>query len=193
MQQAKIRHITGQYMVYWASRFYSTSDTNHTGTASNIKLRYAYTSDFKTFNAAQTYVDRTPTDVIDLTILPDPTNSSNTYLRFIKDETLKTVFMEYSTTGLFGTWTRPGGSSAIIQSAVEGPAAYWDNTVNGKAHLLLDYYGGSGYKPFESTSPMTNSGWTNSSTANFPTNLRHGSVLPINATIYSAINAKWGA
>lgn len=180
----------GQYLTYWASKFYDTSDTSHSGSASNIKIRYAYTSDFKSFSTPETYIDYAPTDIIDLTILPYP-NSTDTFLRFLKDETLKNVFVEYSTTGLFGTWTRPGGSDAYIRSQTEGPAAYWDNTVAGEAHLLVDYYGGSGYQPLESTSPDSNSNWSNSSTANFPTGLRHGSVLPINATFMSALGVAW--
>ncbi|ROV90149.1 hypothetical protein VSDG_08795 [Cytospora chrysosperma] len=180
----------GQYLVYWASKFYDESDTDHTANATNIKLRYAYTSDFKTFTTPDTYIDYSPTNIIDLTILPYP-NDTDTFLRFIKDETLKQVFVEYSTTGLFGTWTRPGGSSAYIRSQTEGPAAYWDNTVAGEVHLLVDYYGGNGYFPLVSTAPMSNSDWVNSSTANFPTGLRHGSVLPVNETLYSALSAAW--
>ncbi|EPE10494.1 glycoside hydrolase family 43 protein [Ophiostoma piceae UAMH 11346] len=191
----------GQYMVFWASKFYNTSDTAHTGTPTSTVIRYAYTSDFKTFSAPSTYIDRTPSDTIDLTILPlsaspglanaDVAPASETFLRFVKDETLKTVYTDYSTTGLFGTFTRPGGSSAYIQSGVEGPAAYWDNEVPGKAHLLLDYYGGSGYQPFETTNYESNSGWTASNKTAFPTNLRHGSVLPVDAGQYAALAAKW--
>lgn len=169
---------------------YNTTDTAHSGTATNIKIRYAYTSDFKTFTTPQTYIDYAPTDIIDLTILPYP-NSTNTFLRFLKDETLKNVFVEYSDTGLFGTWTRPGGTSAYIRSQVEGPAVYWDNYVAGEVHLLVDYYGGDGYHPLVSTSPDSNGGWANSSMANFPTGLRHGSVLPINATLMTALEAAW--
>ncbi|KAJ9151301.1 Glycoside hydrolase family 43 protein [Pleurostoma richardsiae] len=179
----------GQYLVHWASKFYAASDLNHTGTPTNIRIRYAYTSDFQTFTAPQTYIDRSPTDIIDLTILPV---LNQTFLRFMKDETLKTVFVEYSTNGLFGNWTRPGGSSAVIESAVEGPAAYWDNQVAGRAHLLLDFYGGDGYHPYETRNPESNSGWTASNTTGFPTGLRHGSVLPINATVYAALETTWG-
>ena len=110
----------------------------------------------------------------------------------MKDETLKTVFVETSTTGLFGTWTRAGGSSAIIQSSVEGPAGYWDNTVPGKCHLLLDFYGGDGYRPYESTNPGANSGWTASSRTAWPTGLRHGSVMPVDQTLFDRLNKKWG-
>lgn len=178
-----------QYMVYWASKFYPASDQKHTGSPSNTQIRYSYTSDFKAFSAPQTYINRSPTDIIDLTILP---LSDGTFLRFMKDETQKTVFVEVSTTGLFGTWTRPGGGAAVIQSSVEGPAAYLDNTVPGKVHLLLDFYGGDGYRPYESTNPASNTGWTASSRTGFPANLRHGSVLPVNETVYAALSAKWG-
>lgn len=179
-----------QYMVYWASKFYPASDAKHTGSPSNTQIRYAYTSDFRTFSAPQTYINKAPTDIIDLTVLP--LDNNGTFLRFMKDETKKNVFVEVSTSGLFGTWTRPGGSSAIIQSSVEGPAAYLDNATPGKVHLLLDFYGGDGYRPYESTNPASNSGWTASSRTGFPANLRHGSVLPINQTLYGALGAKWG-
>ncbi|KAL2162080.1 hypothetical protein VTH06DRAFT_7865 [Thermothelomyces fergusii] len=182
----------GQYLVHWASKFYSTSDPGHTGSPSNIRIRYAYTSDFKTFTSPQTLIDKNPTNIIDLTILPINGTNSNSFLRFMKDETRKTVFVEVSNNGLFGTWTRPGGDSAIIQQGVEGPAAYWDNTIPGKAHLLLDFYGEDGYRPFESTNPGSNSGWWGSDRSSFPRNLRHGSVLPVDQAAYNALNARWG-
>ncbi|KAK1775098.1 hypothetical protein QBC45DRAFT_15268 [Copromyces sp. CBS 386.78] len=185
----------GQYLVHWASKFYPTSDPNHTGNPSSIRIRYAYTSDFRTFSTPQTYIDRSPTNIIDLTILPlNPSNStSQSFLRFMKDESLKTVFVETSATGLFSTWTRAGGSSAIIQSGVEGPAAYWDNTTPGKVHLLLDFYGSDGYRPYESSNPGSNSGWTASSRAGWPTGLRHGSVLPVDQTVWNRLKSKWGS
>lgn len=102
------------------------------------------------------------------------------------------MFVEVSDTGLFGTWTRPGGDSAIIQQGVEGPAAYWDNTVPGKVHLLLDFYGADGYRPYESSNPKSNSGWTASNRGGFPANLRHGSVLPIDGRAYEALKGRWG-
>lgn len=169
---------------------YNESDTAHTGTASSIKMRYAYTSDFKTFTTPATYLDRSPTNIIDMTLLPYP-GTTDTFLRFLKDESLKTVFVEYTTTGLFGTWTRAGGDNAYIRSGVEGPAAYWDNTVDGLVHLLVDDYGGVGYVPLESTDPRSNSGWNASSTTNFPSGLRHGSVLPITEAQMSALSAAW--
>ncbi|XXG96219.1 hypothetical protein Hte_002500 [Hypoxylon texense] len=169
----------------------AAKNSGHTGSPSNIRIRYAYTSDFKTFSAPQTYIDYAPTNIIDLDILPLDTVGKN-YLRFMKDETAKTVFLEYSTTGLFGTWTRAGGSKGTITSGVEGPAAYRDNKDNTKVHVLLDFYGGDGYRPYESTNPQGNA-WTASSRTGFPSNLRHGSILPINQTLYDALSKKWGS
>ncbi|KAK8053327.1 arabinosidase [Apiospora saccharicola] len=183
-----------QYLVHWASKFYSASDTRHTGTPSNIRIRYAYTRDFRAFTAPQTYIDRNPTSIIDLDILPlYPDADNQQYVRFMKDETRKTVFMEYSTTGLFGNWTRAGGGGGTIASQVEGPAAYRDNLVDGKVHVLLDFYGGDGYRPYESTGDLRDNRWTASSRNGFPSNLRHGSVLPVNQTLFDALSKKWGS
>ncbi|KAK0721624.1 glycosyl hydrolase [Lasiosphaeria miniovina] len=177
-----------QYLVHWASKFYPTSDTRHTGSPSNIRIRYAHTRDFVTFTTPQTLIDKALTDVIDLSILQI---NATSYVRFLKDESKKNVFAEVSSSGLFGAWTRPGGSGAYIASGVEGPAAFWDNEVPGKAHLLLDFYGGDGYRPYESTVPGSNSAWTASSRSAFPANLRHGSVLPVTQPLYDALRAKW--
>lgn len=183
-----------KYMVFWASKFYPASDVRHTGSPGPIQIRYAHTSDFRTFTAPKTYINYAPTNIIDLTILPvdDESGDGKTFLRFMKDESAKTVFMEISTTGLFGTWTRPGGPRATIASGVEGPAAYRNNLNPAKVHLLLDFYGSDGYRPYEAVNPRSNSGWTISPRSGWPRDLRHGSVLPINQTLYDSLRAKWG-
>jgi hypothetical protein len=177
----------GMYLVHWASKFYSASDPGHTGTPSAIKLRAAYTSDFTSFTEPQDYIDYSPTNVIDLEFLP---LGNNAYARFVKDESAKTVFTEVSTTGLFGTWTRPQGADSVVEAGVEGPAVYWDNQVEGKAHLLLDFYGADGYRPYESTD-VEGGVWTASDRSAWPENLRHGSVLPITQAQSEALKARW--
>lgn len=179
----------GEYFVHWASKFYPTSDPQHTGSPSAIRIRYVYTKDFKTFSSPQDYINKSPTNIIDLEFLD---LGNNSYARFMKDETAKTVFTEISTNGLFGTWTRPGGSSAIIASGVEGPAVYWDNQVAGKAHLLLDFYGSDGYRPYE-TLDVKSGKWTASDRNAWPKNLRHGSVLPVTSAQIDALKKKWGS
>jgi hypothetical protein len=178
----------GQYLVHWASKFYAADDTAHAGAPSATKLRYAYTSDFRTFSQPGDYIDYSPTDVIDLEFLP---LGNNAYARFVKNETAKNVFTEISTQGLFGAWTRPQGPGSIIEAGVEGPAVYWDNVEEGKAHLLLDYYGEDGYRPFESTD-VQGGVWSASDRSAWPENLRHGSVLPITEAQGSALSsATW--
>lgn len=179
----------GQYLVHWASKFYPTSDPNHTGAPSAIKIRYAYTSDFKTFTKPADYIDRSPTNIIDLEFL---SLGNNAYARFMKNESAKNVFTEISTNGLFGTWTQPGGANAVIENGVEGPAVYWDNQVANKAHLLVDFYGGDGYRPYESTD-VKGGKWTASDRSSWPQNLRHGSVLPVTSAQTTALKKKWGS
>ncbi|KAH7054487.1 glycosyl hydrolase [Macrophomina phaseolina] len=173
----------GQYLVHWSSKFYAAEDTAHTGSPGAIKIRSAYTSDFQTFTEPQDYVDYSPSSVIDLTFLP---LGNNAYARFIKNETATNVFTEISTDGLFGTWNRPGGRTAIIQQGVEGPAAYWDNQVDGQAYLLLDFFGGDGYAPYQSTDVESGT-WTAADKTNFPIDLRHGSVLAVDQARYDAL------
>lgn len=179
----------GEYLVHWASKFYPTSDPGHTGAPSAIKLRYAYTRDFVSFSEPKDYIDYSPTNVIDLEFL---TLGNGAYARFVKDESAKTVFTEISTQGLFGTWTRPQGAASIVEAGVEGPAVFWDNEVEGKAHLLLDFYGDDGYRPYESTD-VEGGVWSPSERSAWPGGLRHGSILPVTAGQVDALNAKWGA
>lgn len=110
----------GQYLVHWAFKFYSPSDTAHTSATGPEQIRYAYTPDLLTFSTPQTLISYAPTSIIDLCILP---LSASTFVRSMKNESASNVFMEVSTNGLFGSWTRPGGKDAFVRSAVEGPYA----------------------------------------------------------------------
>lgn len=151
-------------------------------------MRYAYTSDFRTFSAPKTLIDKTPSSIIDLNILP---LGDEAYARFTKNESAKNVYMERSDTGLFGEWTRVGSEDAIIRENVEGPAAYLDNEVEGKAYLLLDYYGEDGYHPAESTD-LDSIEWVDSDRSEFPKNRRHGSVIGVDQERFDALKASLG-
>ena len=49
----------GQYLVHWASKFYPASDSRHTGSPSNIRIRYAYTIEVENLrDAPQTVLVR---------------------------------------------------------------------------------------------------------------------------------------
>lgn len=164
---------------------YDTSDPSHTGTPSSTKIRTAHTSDFKTFTSPTDYIDYSPTNVIDLTFLA---LGANAYARFVKNESATNVFTEVSADGLFGTWTRPGGADAIIEQDVEGPAAFWDNEVEGRAYLLLDFFGAGGYAPFVS-GDVEGGVWAAAEAGAFPEGLRHGSVVAVDQEGYDALGA----
>lgn len=103
--------------------------------------------------------------------------------------------MEISTTGLFGTWNRPGGTSAYVKSGVEGPYAWLDNIVPGKVNLLLDYFGGDGYKGFTGSlngSGLSNGAWVDAGGSGWPKGLRHGSVVGVGEGVYDGLKKKWG-
>ncbi|PNS14721.1 hypothetical protein CAC42_1743 [Sphaceloma murrayae] len=178
-----------QYLVHWASKFYPTTDPSHQGTPSTTVIRFAHTSDFRTFTPPQTLIDYSPTNIIDLNILP---LGGTSFARFLKNESSPRVFYETSSSGLAGPWTRPGGPDAIVRAGTEGPTAYLDNDVPGKAYVLLDYYGSDGYRPFESTD-LTANAWRDSDRSAFPTNRRHGSVIGIGQREYDALRARYGS
>ncbi len=70
----------GQYVVFWASKLYAESDTNHTGSTYN-RMLYATTRDFRTFSEPKIWQDRGESR-IDSTVIKE----GGTYYRFTKDE-----------------------------------------------------------------------------------------------------------
>ncbi|KAI3318543.1 glycoside hydrolase family 43 protein [Xylariaceae sp. AK1471] len=177
---------TSQYYVFWSSRLYSSSDTAHTGTASLDRIRYATTKDFVSFSAPKDYLALSNTPLIDQEFLRTGTNS---FTRFLKNETVNQVYQENTTGGLFGTWTRVSGYLRP-ESPLEGPASFADNTTPGLYHVWLDNY--TQYVPYQTSNLQTPS-WTASSTSGFPAGLKHGSVTPLTQKEYDAIAAAYPA
>ena len=70
----------GQYVVFWASKLYAETDTNHTGSTYN-RMLYATTRDFRTFSEPRIWQDRGESR-IDSTVIKE----NGTYYRFTKDE-----------------------------------------------------------------------------------------------------------
>lgn len=175
----------GLYYVFWSSRQYASSDTDHTGTAGLDQIRYATTADFVTFGSPGTYLAPSDTPLIDQEF--QYLGSAGSYARFLKNETVNQVYQETTTGGLFGSWTRVAGYVSS-QSPLEGPAAFADNVTPGLYHLLLDDY--TEYVPFQ-TSDIETGVWTESSTVGFPSGLKHGSVTPLTQEEYDAVSAKY--
>ncbi|KAI0839535.1 glycoside hydrolase family 43 protein [Hypoxylon sp. FL0890] len=177
---------TSQYYLFWASRLYAASDTEHTGTATLDKIRYATTRDFVTFSEPNDYLALSDTPVIDQEF--QYLGTPGAFARFFKNETTQQVVQEITSGGLFGTWTRLGYASTDIPR--EGPASFADNVTPGLYHLFLDDY--TQYVPYQTTD-IRSSGYTRSSTSGFPTGLKHGCVTPLTQEEYDALAAAYPA
>ncbi|KAI5867882.1 glycoside hydrolase family 43 protein [Durotheca rogersii] len=175
------------YYVFWASRHYDPSDTEHTGTASLDRIRYATTRDFATFSEPKDYLAPPGIPLIDqeFQYLGKP----GAFARFFKDETVGRVYQEVTSDGLFGTWTRLEGY-VHSDGQREGAASFADNLTPGLYHLLLDDY--TQYIPYETTDIYSQS-WKGSNRTGFPSGLKHGSVTPVTQKEYDALIAAYGA
>jgi hypothetical protein len=181
----------GQYVVYWASKLYATSDPNHTGTTYN-RMMYATTSDFRTFSAPQTWVDK-GYSTIDSTMI----KHNGTYYRFTKDERSasqsacgKFILAETSTTILNRNYAFLRdciGKGSISQG--EGPLVFKSNTEQ-RWYMYIDEYGGRGYIPF-TTTDLNSGQWTAVSSYALPGRPRHGTVLPVTQAEYDRILQRW--
>jgi hypothetical protein len=176
---------TSQFYVFWASRFYSKSDSGHTGKASLDRIRYTTTKDFSSFGHAKDYINLPGTPLIDQEF--QYSGKPGHFARFLKNETVNKVYQEMSTTGLFGQWKRISGY-VRPESPREGPASFADNTKPELYHLLLDDY--KQYVPFQ-TSNINSPDWQRSNTLGFPGGLKHGSVTPLLQEEYEAIKTRY--
>lgn len=181
----------GQFVVFWASKLYSPNDPNHTGNTYN-RMMYATTSDFRTFSAAQVWVDK-GYSTIDSTL----TKHNGTYYRFTKDERGpsqsscgKFVLAEKSAMILDRGYSFVAdclGKNAINQG--EGPLVFKSNTEE-RWYMFIDEYGGRGYVPFTTTDLNTRQ-WTPVSSYTLPGRPRHGTVLPVTQAEYDRLLQRW--
>ncbi|HEY3005247.1 MAG TPA: immunoglobulin-like domain-containing protein, partial [Kribbellaceae bacterium] len=199
---------SGQYVVYWASNLYPTTDVaSRDYTTSYNGMMYATTRDFRTFSEARPWVDvtrGTGRGMIDATVVRD----GDTFYRFIKDEASMTVREERSTdlmavvTGSLPTTTSSPWTLVREQVGVgqpnpwggtftngEGPTVYRDNHDPARWYMLIDqpsYHGGRGYMAF-TTDDIGSGDWTSLPEAQLPPNPRHGSVIPVTQTELDAL------
>jgi beta-xylosidase len=186
----------GSYVVFWASKLYAESDTNHTGSTYQ-KMLYATTRDFRTFSKPKIWQDFGASR-IDSTVLKD----GATYHRFTKDEGGVTgcsdIIQEKSNDLLaVDDASQPGwdihnpawkiedsciGKKAGTK-AVEGPTAFKANagdTSGSKYYLFTDEYGGRGYIPL-GTDNIDAPNWQVPASYKLPGSPRHGTVIPVTA------------
>lgn len=186
----------GSYVVFWASKLYAESDTNHTGSTYQ-KMLYATTRDFRTFSKPKIWQDFGASR-IDSTVIKD----GDTYHRFTKDEGGVTGcsdiiqeknhdLLEADDKSVPG-WDISNPAWTIVDScigkkagtsAVEGPTAFKANagdTSGNKFYLFTDEFGGRGYIPL-GTDDLEAPSWKVPATYKLPGSPRHGTVIPVTA------------
>ncbi len=191
----------GEYVVYWASALYPTTDVaGRDINTSYQRMLYATTRDFVTFSEPKPWIDvkrGTGRGMIDATIVQD----GETYFRFVKDEAVMTPRQERSndlratvTGSLPTTTSSPGWQLVKDQVGVgqpnpwggtytqgEGPTVFPDNEVEDRWYMFIDqpsYHGGRGYLAFR-TDDIASGSWQSVPTADLPSSPRHGTVIPV--------------
>jgi hypothetical protein len=154
---------------------------------------YATTPDFRTFSAAQVWVDK-GFSTIDSTLI----RHNATYYRLTKDErgssssTCGNFILEEKSTALLNR-----GYSFVAEcigrgtiSRGEGPLVFKSNTEE-RWYLFIDEFGGRGYIPFTTTN-LDSGQWTAISSYTLPGRPRHGTVLPVTQAEYDRLLQRWG-
>lgn len=187
----------GEYVVFWASKLYTTAD--HSEGQPNQML-YATTRDFVTFSPAKVW-QNTGKSRIDSTVIAE----NGTYYRFTKDEAQASgcldIMQEHSTSltavttvtsATSDTWKLDAtciGKNAGT-AAVEGPTVFKanDGDVNGPGYyLFVDEFGGRKYIPLFSQS-LQNASWAVPTGYSLPSPApRHGTIMPITAAEQKAL------
>ncbi len=191
----------GEYVVYWASALYPTTDTTGRSISTSFqRMMYATTRDFVTFTDPKPWIDvkrGTGRGMIDATVVQD----GDTYYRVVKDEASMTPRQEKSTdlratvTGSLPTTTSSPGWQLVKERVGvgqpnpwggtftngEGPTVFRDNDDPDRWYMFIDqpsYHGGRGYLAFR-TDDIDSGNWTSVPGAELPSSPRHGTVIPV--------------
>ncbi|KIY70360.1 glycoside hydrolase family 43 protein [Cylindrobasidium torrendii FP15055 ss-10] len=180
--------VAEHFVVYWASKLYESTDTNHTGSSYSRQL-YSNTTDFVTFTEAEVWIDR-GNDNIDTTVCLDP--ETKYYHRFSKADG-KWVIQERALS-LFAEWeTVFEGVGYSDHGQVEGPLCFTDNLDASLTHVWVDDIADragevQGYIPYQTTN-LTSGAWTLSEGYTLPTDPRHGTVFALTARELEALSS----
>ena len=186
--------LTGEYVVYWASRTPSVDNKQ--------RVYYAKTRDFYTFTEPQLYIEKDQSS-IDTTMI----ENDGTYYRYTKNEgdstnelgaLTKTIFIEKSDSVL-GKFTQiPSDSlNSSDNQWVEGPTIFKlnsDDAAEDTWCLLVDDFGGIGYYPLLTTD-LESGEFTapEEGTFKMPSRARHGTPIRVTAEEYARIMAAYGS
>ncbi|PWZ02443.1 putative arabinase [Testicularia cyperi] len=186
---------TGKYDIFFAGNVFNNTADPHHDAAFYHRIFKSSTYDFKTFDAAQVYIDRKGDGVIDMDFLH---GADGRYYRFVKNEVPTsdphplTIYQEVSSDGTAdGKWSVVAGNIGSGQIGVaEGPTSFVDNVDPTKSWLWVDEYNNRGYVPLVST--PNNPQWTlvNNGAGGPSNKARHGSIVPLTQTEWNALRAQ---
>ena len=174
--------ITGEYIVFWASRVLSDNYGKQ-------RMYYSKTRDFYNFTKPKVWVDY-EFSTIDSTVIKD----GDTYFRFTKYEDKSTILLEHSKS-LLGEWTNIESPSLDAQKGVEGPTSFLlnkdDQYEGNRFGLLLDNFGGVGYYLMVSKD-LSSGEFEKRRGYNLPKGKpRHGTVIAISDDEYNNLMEKY--
>lgn len=200
--------LTGEYVVFWASRIYPNYPTTLSGR--RYKVFYSKTRDFVHFTTGKLYIDRGATgDIIDTSMIQ---GSDGKYYRVSADGLMSIEQADY----ILGEWTKISDLTHL-HLKMNNYDAYWENTkveLRGKLiegpelfkfnnenvwGLYSDNYQkpGIGYIPVTTTdlSDTTGKAWqlyTRDQYSFGKLRKRHGSILGVTGQEYKKVLEKWG-
>ncbi|MCR4745823.1 MAG: Ig-like domain-containing protein, partial [Lachnospiraceae bacterium] len=176
----------GEYFVFWSS-------TNSDDSYAKHRVYCATTRDFYTFSEPQIWIENKYA-TIDTSVI----KVGDWYYRISKNESTGYEFMEKSQE-LMGDWESVDSSFLSSTSGVEGGMIYKmnkDDAADADVEeycMILDRFATSkGYFP-ATTTDIASGDFTAATDYSYPSKMRHGSVLPITAEEYKAIQAKWAS
>lgn len=184
--------VTGEYIVYWASK-------TKTDQYAKQRVYYAKTRDFYTFTEPQVYIEKNESS-IDTTII----ENNGTYYRYTKNEggktnevgaSTKTIFLEKSN-HVLGTYTSVPSETLNKNQYVEGPTIFklnQDDAAQDTWCLLVDDFGGIGYYPLV-TNDLDSGDFSvpEKGTYRMPSRARHGTPIRITSAEYETLAAAYG-
>lgn len=205
--EAIFDELTGEYVVFWTSRIYP--DYPATLSGRRYKVFYSRTRDFVHFTPGEIYIDRTPGDIIDTSMIQA---SDGKYYRVSADGLMSIEKADY----ILGEW-KTISDLTNLHKRMNGYLEYWaDTNVELRGKLIEgpqlfkfndeDIYGlysdnyqkpGLGYIPTTTTeiSDTTGTKWQLYTRDQYDfgkLRKRHGSIIGITEEEYTNVMKKWG-
>ena len=186
---------SGDYLVYWSSRLYEPTDTDHQGD-SYSRILVSRTRDFETFSPAEVYLD-TGEEVIDMTVYVEDSTfegeDARTH-RFAKDNGGDRGIFQESGPEFFGDFSPVANRlGSVFHDGVEAPLIFRDNH-EPRWYLWVDAFGlrPMGYRAL-TTTDLGGSKWQPVPEGDFhlPANTKHGGVIPLTRAEYDRLNAEF--